>query len=151
MFENIPQEIPAGYKLQDFDVVNCNMKSELYLFVGSIKIECNVMTTKFKLGIVELGLQQDMNKYTFEDSFIGCTVKLTAPLDEPLRKIVINEVELEIQVEAAVEFEFDRSGLKDITIGVGVDAVNNSAKLKVSLVSGRISSEVETMFDNVPR
>jgi hypothetical protein len=132
-------------------VVNCNLKSELYLFVGSIKIDCNVMTTKFKLGFLEMGLQQDMNKAGFEESFIGCTVKLSAPLEDPLQKFVIDEVELEIGAEAAIEFEFDRSGLKDITMGVGVDAVNNSAELKWSFISGKMSSEVETMFDNVPR
>jgi Flp pilus assembly protein TadD len=139
----------AGNKLPDFDVVNCNMKSELYLFVGSIKIDCNVMTTKFKLAFLELGLKQDMNKADFGDSFQGCTVKISEGI-KTLKEIKIDEVDYGAGIEAGIEFEFDRTGLKDVTASVGLNAVNNGAELKVSLVSGKVSTEVQTMFDNIP-
>jgi hypothetical protein len=144
------KEIPVGNKLPDFDVVNCNMKSEIYLFVGSIKIDCNVMTTKFKLAFLEIGLTQDMNKADFGDSYMGCTVKISEGIST-FKEIKINEIDYKAEIEAGIEFEFDRTGLKDVTASVGFDAVNNGAELKVSLVSGKVSTEVQTIFDNLPR
>lgn len=152
------QEVPPGRNLPDFDVVNCNLNSEIFLFVGSIKITCNEMTTKFKLGPLEASLKQDMNKVGFSESYKGCTVKLSAGSDfvsKNVKTMILGVVEsnvaLEAGVEAGVEFEFDRSGLADVTISGSAEAINNEFEVKLSLVSGKVSVESQTIFENVPR
>jgi Flp pilus assembly protein TadD len=152
------QEVPAGYKLADFNVINCNIKSELYLFVGSIKIDCNVMTTKFKLGPFEGSLKQDMNTAGFIESYRGGTVKVSAGPDVFKKDIeglamgmVQADFELKAGVEGSIELEFDESGFADISISGSAEAVNNEVEMKFSLVSGKVSVETQTMFENIPR
>lgn len=173
---NNRQETAKNRKLPDFDEVNCQLDSKWNYGLGSIQITCTRMITSFDAKFIQLGLVQDLKKADFGDSYLGCTVKIG--IEESIGKIDAGPLRLEAKAGLGLEFEFDRSGLKDVAFvsvvkgGIGTNAVEigeessgmqqgfggndfilNSVEIgvtgKVSLVSGKASMEiVNTLKEN---
>jgi tetratricopeptide (TPR) repeat protein len=173
---NNRQDTIKNRKLPDFDVVNCQLDSKWNYGLGSIQITCTRMITNFDAKFIQLGLVQDLNKADFGDSYLGCTVKIG--VEESIGKIDAGPLRLEAKAGLGLEFEFDRSGIKDVAFvsvvkgGSGTNAVEigeeksgiqqgiggndfilNSVEVgvtgKVSLISGKASMEVvNTLKEN---
>jgi hypothetical protein len=165
-FESITQykcEVKAppkpGGKLAEFDDVHCEYHSEFKTVVGTIKTDCSRMTTELDLKFIKLGLKQDMNKETFNDQFMSCSVEMGVSAGAGIKN---GPLKAEASIGAAVGAEFDRSGLKDIVVkvnagvsagtdvidggsmaGVGISDLSADAGVQgqVSLISGKSSAE----------
>jgi hypothetical protein len=155
--------------LREFDDIACQYHAKVKLVIGTIRNDCSRMTTEMDIKVLKLGLKQDMDKETFGDQFMGCTIEFG--IEEDLSKVEGAPVKLEAKVAAGVEFEFDRKGLKDVTLkgeikaelgtnvidmaskesgivveGGGKDLIEDSGlsmgtEVKVSLISGKTSVE----------
>ncbi|HPW61016.1 MAG TPA: hypothetical protein PLJ13_01905 [Cyclobacteriaceae bacterium] len=149
----------SGGKLSEFDDVHCVYHSQFSTPVGTIKTDCSRMTTELDLKFIKLGLKQDMNKETFNDQFMSCSVEVGVSAGAGIKN---GPLKAEASVGAAVGAEFDRSGLKDIVVkvnagvsagtdvidggsmaGVGVSDLSADAGVQgqVSLISGKSSIE----------
>lgn len=165
-FESITQykceakaPLKPGGKLAEFDDVHCEYHSEFKTVVGTIKTDCSRMTTELDLKFIKLGLKQDMNKETFNDQFMSCSVEMGVSAGAGIKN---GPLKAEASIGAAVGAEFDRSGLKDIVVkvnagvsagtdvidggsmaGVGVSDLSADAGVQgqVSLISGKSSVE----------
>ena len=115
-------------KLANFNDINCKYHSVLKLGPGTIKNDCNTMTTEMDIKFLQFGMKQDMDKETFGDQFMGCTVRVG--VEHSLGKSDYGPLRIEAKIGAGVEFEFDRSGLKDVAIiaeikaGAGTNVVD---------------------------
>ena len=149
----------SGGKLSEFDDVHCVYHSQFSTPVGTIKTDCSRMTTELDLKFIKLGLKQDMNKETFNDQFMSCSVEVGVSAGAGIKN---GPLKAEASVGAAVGAEFDRSGLKDVVVkvnagvsagtdvidggsmaGVGVSDLSADAGVQgqVSLISGKSSIE----------
>lgn len=106
-------------KLSNFDDVACKYHSEIKLFIGTMKSDCSRFTTEVDLGAVKLGLKQDMDKETFADQFMSCSVEMGAKVGKDLR---MGPLSVEVSAGARVGIEIDRTGVKDVYITGGVKA-----------------------------
>lgn len=147
------------FKLAAFDDVACKYHSEYKSPVGSIKVDCGRMVTTLDVKFLKLGLKQDMDKETFGDQFMSCSVEVGIGASAG---IPAGPLKAEASVGAALAAEFDRNGLTDIIIkssagvnagtdiisdgsmaGVGVSdlSVEVGVQGQVSLISGKSSIE----------
>ena len=124
-FESITQfkcasqaQAKAG-KLSNFDDVACKYHSEVKLFIGTMKSDCSRFTTEVDLGAVKLGLKQNMDKETFADQFMSCSVEIGAKVGEDVK---IGPLSVEASAGARVGIEIDRTGVKDVYVTGGVKA-----------------------------
>jgi hypothetical protein len=161
-------EIKPGHgKLQEFDDVHCEYHSELKLPLGNIKVDCSRVTTELDLKVIKLGLKQNMEKETFGDQFMSCSVEVGAGSSVGFNSGVIKA---EVGIGGSIRAEFDRTGLTDVVIkteagislgtdiidggsmaGAGVSdlSLNVGVKGQISLVSGKSSVESTGLLDGV--
>jgi hypothetical protein len=143
----------------EFDDVHCVYHSQFTTPVGTIKTDCSRMTTELDLKFIKLGLKQDMNKETFNDQFMSCSVEVGVSAGAGIKN---GPLKAEASAGVAVGAEFDRSGLKDVVVkvnagvsagtdvidggsmaGVGISDLSADAGVQgqVSLISGKSSME----------
>ncbi len=104
----------APFKLAAFDDIHCEYHSELSTPVGTINTDCSRMTTKLDLKFLKLGLKQDMDKETFADQFMTCSVEVGAGMAVGSEKL--GPLKAEVSIGGALGLEFDRTGLTDVII-----------------------------------
>ena len=109
-----------GKPLPDFDDIHCQYHSELSTLVGKINMDCSRLSAELDLDVIKLGLKLNMNKEGFADQFMGCSVEIGA--SKTLGSRELGPLKAEVSVSGGVKAEFDRTGLKDITAKVGVEA-----------------------------
>jgi hypothetical protein len=165
-------------KLQEFDDVHCEHHSEFKTLVGSINVDCSRVTTELDLKFIKLGLKQNMDKNTFGDQFVSCTVEIGAGVGVGSKKI--GPLKAEAGIGGAIGLEFDRTGLKDVvvkanagvSVGTGHEIISDAAKAlevtscvagvgisdpsvdmgvegKISLISGKSSIEGTGILQNI--
>lgn len=123
---------PKPFKLQAFDDVHCEYKSELSTPVGTIRTECSRIITQLDLKFLKIGLKQDMEKETFSDQFMNCSVEVGAGVAFGTRHL--GPLKAEASIGAALGLEFDRTGLTDVIlkgaagISVGTDVINDGSE-----------------------
>lgn len=113
-----PAQAKSG-KLSNFDDVACKYHSEVTLFIGKMKSDCSRFTTEVDLGALKLGLKQDMDKETFADQFMSCSVEMGAKVGKDVK---LGPLSVEASAGARVGIEIDRTGVKDVYITGGVKA-----------------------------
>lgn len=140
---------PLNYKmgpLAEFDDVHCEYHSKLDLYGGSINVDCSRMTTKLDLGVFKGTLKQDMNKDTFKEQFMNCSVEVGISKSVGVER---GPLKAEATAGATIGAEFDRKGLKDVVVkgGVGVSAGAGPATVEagvegtISIISGATTFE----------
>ena len=145
----IENEQKTSSKLQNFNDVNCQYKSELDWGVLKMKMNCNNWETQFDLKFIQLGLKQDMDKETFSEQFVNCTIQIKAEA-EIGNNVKLGPLEAGVSAEAGVEIEIDRTGITDVSLigGVkgGIGIKNEKGEInfggagveaKVSLITGK--------------
>ncbi|WP_316829248.1 hypothetical protein [Pedobacter aquatilis] len=119
-----PEIKPSG-KLAEFDDVACQYHSSMNYVIGTISVDCSRMETTLDLDFIKLGLKQNMDKETFEDQFVNCTVAVSANVGADIAGVG----PLKAGVGAGVTgiIEIDRTGITDVVIegSVGVSAGTN--------------------------
>ncbi|HNO55251.1 MAG TPA: hypothetical protein PKI85_09080, partial [Chitinophagaceae bacterium] len=129
---------------QKFDDVACKYKSVLRLPFGKIISNCSKTYGEFDADFIKFSLTMDAEKgESLKEQFIGGTVEVG--ISKSAEK-EIGPVKVGASAGATVAVELDGSGLKDVTIGAGVEAgveLNGTAgstsagiEARVSLVSG---------------
>ncbi len=119
------------FKLAEFDDVHCEYHSMLTTPVGTIRTDCSRMTSELDLKFVKLGLKQDMNKETFGDQFMSCSVEVGAGVSVGSRNL--GPIKAEASIGGAVAMEFDRTGITDVIlkgsagISVGTDIIKDGS------------------------
>jgi hypothetical protein len=109
------------------------------------------MTTEMDIKFLQFGMKQDMDKETFGDQFLGCTVKVG--VEHSLGKSDYGPLRIEAKVGAGVELEFDRSGLKDVSViaelkaGAGTNVVDKGGEDAGIATSIGGKDMVETSID----
>jgi len=127
-----PKKAPKGGVLAEFDDVHCEYHSELKTPVGKIRTDCSRMTTELDLKFVKLGLKQDMNKETFGDQFMNCSVEVGAGVSVGSKEL--GPLKAEASVGASIAMEFDRTGLKDVNlkgaagVSLGTNVISDGSK-----------------------
>jgi tetratricopeptide (TPR) repeat protein len=106
-------------KLSQFDDVACKYHSELSLPIGKMKSDCSRFTTELDLSVIKFGLKQDMDKETFADQFMSCTVEVGAKIGKDVKA---GPLSVEASAGARVGIEIDRTGVKDVYVTGGVKA-----------------------------
>ena len=158
---------PKPFKLQEFDDVHCEYHSEYKSPVGTINVDCSRMTTKLDLKMIKLGLKQDMNKNTFGEQFMSCSVEVGASESAGFNTALLKA---EASVGIAMRAEFDRTGLTDVIVkaeagvGLGTNFIEDGSKAgvgvkdlsveagvegQISLISGKSSVESNGVLKNV--
>lgn len=162
-----PKPAKTGGKLPEFDDIHCEYHSTLKLGAGTIQNDCSRMTTELDLKFIKLGLKQDMNKETFNDQFMSCSVEVGVSAGAGVNT---GPLKAEASVGAAVGAEFDRTGLKDVVVKVnagisaGTDMIEGGSMAgmgvsdlsadvgvegKVSLISGKSSVESTGLLQGI--
>lgn len=161
------EALPEKFKLQEFDDVHCEYHSELKLPIGKINVDCSRVTSELDLKVIKLGLKQNMEKETFGDQFMNCSVEAGIGTSVGVNSGVLKA---EAAIGGAIRMEFDRTGLSDVIVkteagvslgtdiidggskaGVGVSdlSVDVGIKGQISLVSGKSSVESTGLLDGV--
>jgi tetratricopeptide (TPR) repeat protein len=145
--EKIDAKLTRG-KLSEFDDVACKYHSEMKLGAMKITSDCSRMTTEIDTKFLKLGLKQDMDKKTFSDQFMNCTIEAKAEIGH---EVEMGPVTAGASASGGIGMEIDRSGVKDVYligeagvstgVSVGVDTgLNIGPETSVSAgVSGRVS------------
>ena len=119
-------------KLQEFDDVHCMYHSELSTPVGTIRTDCSRITSTLDLKFVKLGLKQDMNKNTFSEQFMNCTVEVGAGVAFGEKNL--GPIKAEAAVGGSIAVEIDRSGITDVIlkgaagVSVGTNVINDGSE-----------------------
>jgi hypothetical protein len=127
-------------KLAEFDDVACQYHSELNLIVFKMQSDCSRMTTTLDAKFLKLNLKQDMDKETFGDQFMNCTVEVKAKIGSD--KMNMGPIAVGAKAEAGMGVEIDRSGVKDVYLIGGVKAQAGVIDTKIGTgagIEGRIS------------
>jgi Flp pilus assembly protein TadD len=123
---------PKPFKLQAFDDVHCEYTSSLSTPVGTIRTQCSRIITELDLKFIKIGLKQDMEKETFSDQFMNCSVEVGAGVAFGTRHL--GPLKAEAAIGAAIGLEFDRTGLTDVIlkgaagVSVGTDVINDGSE-----------------------
>ena len=142
-----PKALAKPGKLSEFDDVACQYHSETNFIFAKMKSDCSRFTTEVDAKFIKLGLKQDMDKETFADQFVSCTVEVKAKIGGD--KVNIGPVVVGAKAEAGMGVEIDRGGVKDVYLIGGVKAQAGALDTKfgksagfegkISLVSGQSS------------
>ncbi len=112
-----------GGKLTAFKDPNCNINSEfnvgLSSFGGSIKLDCNGMTTTFNAAALGVTLNQDLDHAGFGDSFKNCTVSIGPKVSAGGK---VGPLEASVTATAGADIEIDRNGISDVVVKGGIEA-----------------------------
>jgi len=118
-FKCAPAPFGKAGKLSQFDDVACQYHSELSLPLGKMKMDCSRFTTEIDLSVIKFGLKQDMDKETFADQFMSCTVEVGAKIGKDVKA---GPLSVEASAGARVGIEIDRTGVSDVYITGGIKA-----------------------------
>lgn len=135
-----PSDGKAG-KLTAFKDPDCNINSEfnvgLRSFGGSIKLDCNGMTTTFNAAAIGITLNQDLDHPGFGDSFKSCTVSIGPKVSAGGK---IGPLEASVSAGVGADIEIDRSGISDVVVKGSVEAEAGLGPAGASAgVEGRMS------------
>jgi tetratricopeptide (TPR) repeat protein len=154
-------------KLAAFDDIHCQYHSELKTPVGTIKTDCSRMTTELDLKVIKLGLKQDMDRETFGDQFMSCSVEVGVGTSAGVN---MGPLKAEASIGASLAAEFDRTGLTDVIaktsagVSAGTDIISDGSmagvgvsdlsldvgvKGQISIISGKSSVESTGLLDGV--
>lgn len=138
-----------GGKLSEFDDVACQYSSELNLIVFKMTSDCSRTTTEFDAKFLKFRLKQDMDKKTFGDQFMNCTIQIKGgvAIGEGVK---MGPAEASAKAEAGVKIEIDRTGVTDVSIIAGVKGgigINNEEG-KVKFVGAGIESKISIITGN---
>jgi tetratricopeptide (TPR) repeat protein len=137
---------PGKFLLSEFDDVHCEYHSEFKSPVGSINIDCSRMTTKLDLKVIKLGLKQDMNKETFGDQFMSCSVEVGASASAGVN---LGPIKAEASVGGSLRVEIDRTGVTDVVatgsagVSAGTDIISGGSKAGVGVSDLSVEAGVE--------
>jgi hypothetical protein len=140
------------YKLLEFDDVHCDYHSKFESVAGTITIDCSRWTTELDINLIKIGLKQDMDKETFGDQFMGCTVEVQVGIKKELN---YGPVKAEAKAGGGIELEFDRSGLKDVVVSmeielsVGTDVIKDSPEVKFGVGELDIDAEAKGKIQDI--
>lgn len=140
-------EQKGSQKLADFNDINCNYKSELDWGILKMTMNCNKWETEFDAKIMKLGLKQDMDKETFADQFVSCTIEIEKSIGE---EVELGPAEIGVEVGAGIGIEIDRQGVQDVYITGKFEAsagTSMGGDAKVSLISGKSSAGGTGLFE----
>jgi hypothetical protein len=162
--DKIDAQLTRG-KLSEFDDVACKYHSEMKLGAMKITSDCSRMKTEIDTKFLKLGLKQDMDKKTFSDQFMNCTIEAKSEIGH---EIEMGPVTAGATVSGGIGMEIDRSGVKDVYligeagvsagVSTGVDtglniepetSVSAGASGRVSLISGTSSIGGSGIFEGV--
>ncbi len=110
---------PAGGKLPEFDDIHCEYVTTLDMpFLGSIKVECNKMTTQFGAGPLSLNLKENLNT----NEIIRGTVEVGFSKGLGDRSFGGKYGPLSAELKGTIGgfVEFDDSGITDLGLKAGV-------------------------------
>lgn len=137
---------PKPFKLQAFDDVHCEYHSELKTPVGTINTDCSRITSTLDLKFVKVGLKQDMDKESFNDQFMNCSVEVGASESAGFNTTLLKG---EASVGVAMRAEFDRTGLTDVIVkteagvGLGTNFIEDGSKAGVGVKDLSVEAGVE--------
>jgi hypothetical protein len=143
----ITPESNSKQKLAAFNDIVCNYHSELDWEILKMKMNCNKWETEFDAKIIKIGLKQDMDKETFADQFISCTIEIEKSIGEDVK---LGPAEIGVEVGAGIGIEIDRQGVQDVSVSGKIDVsegANMGAEGKVSLISGKSSAGGTGLFE----
>ena len=162
-------------KLSDFDVVACNYNDTMDLKVITFYQNCSRMTSKLNLKFVEYTRYDNFTRAE-GDTYVGSTIKVSVERGFKDLKGDFGPIKVEAKVGASVEMEFDREGIKDITIGLeakagggvnlidealekeeasigGKDLIDTTVEIgiegRISILSGKVSIKGSGVFENI--
>lgn len=137
-------------ELSEFDDVACQYHSEMKLGAMKITSDCSRMTTEIDAPFVKLGLKQNMDKKTFDEQFMNCTVEVRAEIG---KEVDLGPVKVGASVTGGAGIEIDRTGVKDVYLiggaGVSVGPAGAGIEGRASLVGGSSSVGGTGMFEDV--
>jgi hypothetical protein len=139
-------ESKGSQKLAAFNDIVCNYHSELDWEILKMKMNCNKWETEFDAKIIKIGLKQDMDKETFADQFVSCTLEIEKSIGEEVK---LGPAEIGVEVGAGIGIEIDRKGVQDVYITGKVEAsagASMGGEAKVSLISGKSSAGGSGIF-----
>jgi Tfp pilus assembly protein PilF len=139
-------ESKGSQKLAEFNDIVCNYHSELDWEILKMKMNCNKWETEFDAKIIKIGLKQDMDKETFADQFVSCTLEIEKSIGEEVK---LGPAEIGVEVGAGIGIEIDRKGVQDVYITGKVEAsagASMGGEAKVSLISGKSSAGGSGIF-----
>ena len=104
-------------KLQDFYDINCKEVSRMNLFIGSVTIECNKMTTQLDSKFFKYTVRENMDT----DQIIQGSVEIgfDPNLSDP---VAWGPVKAELKGELYGFIEFDGNGITDVGVKAGAKA-----------------------------
>lgn len=105
--------------LAAFDDVACKYHSEITFPIGKMKMDCSRLTTELDLSVVKFGLKQDMDKETFSDQFMECSVEVGVKVGKDVQ---LGPLSVEASAGSRIGIEIGRNGVKDIYVTGGVKA-----------------------------
>lgn len=130
----------SKFKLAEFDDVACQYHTELNMIVMKASFDCSRVTTSIDVPFIKGSLKQNMDKETFADQFMNCTVEITA---EAGKEIEVGPIQVGATIGGGVGIEIDRTGLKDAYVigkaGASVGSADVGVEGRISLVSGSSS------------
>lgn len=142
-----PPEAKGSQKLADFNDINCKYNSELDWGILKMTMNCNKWETEFDAKIMKFGLKQDMDKETFADQFVSCTIEIEKSVGEEAK---LGPAEIGVEVGAGIGIEIDRQGVQDVYITGKIEAsagTSMGGEAKVSLISGKATAGGTGLFE----
>ncbi|HMU25008.1 MAG TPA: hypothetical protein PKD97_08095 [Ferruginibacter sp.] len=113
-------------RLQKFDDVSCQYKSELNFVFAKIHNNCSRMYTKLDLKFVEYTRYDDFERAE-GDTYMKSTIKISAEIGKGKNA---GPLKVEAKAGVGVEVEMDRTGVKDISligevkVGAGTNVID---------------------------
>ena len=109
------------FNLAKFDDVACQYNDTLDLKVITFYNNCSRMTSKLNVKFLEYTRYDDFERGE-GDTYIGSTVKISVEQGFDKLKWEKGPLKLEAKVGASFEFELDRTGVKDVIVGLEAKA-----------------------------
>jgi len=101
-------------KLADFDDVACKIRDTTNLVVWSFVTTCTKLISKLNLKVIEYTRYENFERAE-GDEYVESTLKIAVEKGDGFSK---GPVKAEAKLGAAIEFEFDLGGVKDVIVSV---------------------------------
>jgi hypothetical protein len=105
------------FQLAKFDDIACQYNDTMELYVITFYNNCSRMTSKLNVKFLEYTRYDDFERAE-GDTYMGSTVKISAEKGFDKLKWEKGPLKLEAKLGASIEFEMDRTGIKDVTVSV---------------------------------
>lgn len=112
---------PQPKELADFYDFNCNYKSTLNLFIGTITVECNKMITQLDSKFFKYTMKENLDT----DQIIKGSVEFGFDMDLA-QASKLGPVKAELKGEIYGFIEFDSKGISDVGVKAGTKATLGS-------------------------